>query len=126
MRKILPIVVLAALAACGQQASSDKDKAAAAPVAATGPHSNAAPGRYTQTKADGSMVITDLQADGTYSNWIAGAQTETGKWAIKNNKTCFTPDGGKERCSSDGPMGADGSYTVTPDEGTPYTMTKTA
>jgi hypothetical protein len=121
------MIALAALAACGQgQASADKTQAAAEPAAAAGPHSNAAPGTYTQVKADGSMVITHLEADGTYTDWVAGAMTETGKWAVKNNKTCFTPADGKERCGADGPIGADGSYTVTPDEGSPYTVTKTA
>jgi hypothetical protein len=127
MRKVVSIVALAALAACGQgNSTTDNKQAAAAPAVAAGPHSNAAPGTYTQVKADGSMVITHLEADGTYTDWVAGAMTESGKWAVKDNKTCFTPADGKERCSSDGPMGADGSFTVTPDEGTPYTVTKTA
>jgi hypothetical protein len=125
MNRILPIATLALLAACNQSAPG-VDKAQAAAATPAGPHSNAAPGTYTEHRADHSMVITHLEADGTYTNWVAGAMTESGKWAVENNKTCFHPTKGEARCGSDGPMGADGSYTVTPDEGEPYTVTKTA
>ncbi len=127
MRKVLPIVALAALAACNQsQSAADTSAAAAEPPAATSPHSNAAPGTYVRTAADGSMTTTMLQSDGKYSSWVAGSQTETGKWAVKNNETCFMPDGGKERCGSDGPIQPDGRFRVTPDQGDPYTVQKTA
>jgi hypothetical protein len=125
MRKIVPILALAALAACGQGKTAPQ-AAAAEPPAATAPHSNAAPGTYVRTAADGSVTILRLQGDGTYSTWVAGAQTEIGKRAVKNDKSCFTPDGGKERCSSDGPMQPDGRFRVTPDEGDAYTLQKTA
>lgn len=123
MKILIPIAALATLAACNQSApAADK-----AQVAQAGPHSNAAPGTYTEHRADHSMVITHLDADGSYTNWVAGAMTESGKWAVENNKTCFHPTGdGKVRCGSDGPMGSDGTYTVTPDEGAPFTVTKTA
>lgn len=127
MRKIVSIAALAALAACGQiQSADEQSKAPADPPAATAPHSNAAPGTYVRTTADGSMTTTMLQGDGTYSTWVAGAQTEVGKWAVKNNETCFTPDQGKQRCGSDGPMQPDGRFRVTPDQGDPYTLQKTA
>jgi len=124
MIKFVPLFGLAMLAACNQ-AGSDGDKAKdAAPAVATGPHSNAAPGTYTHTDAKGSMVTTFMADDKTYTDWVAGALTERGKWAVENNKTCFHPERGKEYCESDGPVGKDGSYTVTPDEGAPYTVTK--
>ena len=127
MRTILSIASLAALAACGQgNSSTDQAAAPADPPAATSPHSNAAPGIYVRTAQNGSITRTMLQANGTYSNWVAGAQTETGKWAVKNNESCFTPDGGKESCNSDGPMQPDGRFRVTPDNGDPYTVQKTA
>ncbi|HTK72305.1 MAG TPA: hypothetical protein VL331_07420 [Croceibacterium sp.] len=126
MRKVVPILALAALSACGQSQPAGDTAAAAEPPAATAPHSNAAPGTYVRTAVDGSMTTIRLQPDGTYSNWVAGAQTETGKWAVKNDKTCFTPDGGKEQCSSDGPIQPDGRFRVTPDQGAAYTLTKTA
>jgi hypothetical protein len=124
MREILPIVALAALAACGHAKSTDDTaKAAAAPAT---PHSQAAAGTFMRTNADGSMVTEFLAKDGTYTDWVAGAQTESGKWAVKDNKTCFTPKDGTERCSSDGPVGADGTFTETPDGGTAYKVQKTA
>lgn len=124
MRNILPVLALAALAACNQgQSSGDQAQAAAAPA---GPHSNAAPGTFMRTNADGSHVTEFLRSDGTYTDWVAGAQTEAGKWAVKDNKTCFTPDKGNETCSSDSRIGTDGTFTETPDTGAPYTVEKTA
>jgi hypothetical protein len=126
MRKILPIAALATLAACGQSKADDTQQAAAEPPAATAPHSNAAPGTFVRTAADGTMTILRLQPDGTYSTWVAGNETETGKWAVKKDHSCYMPDGGKERCTSDGPIQPDGRFRVTPDEGDPYTLQKTA
>lgn len=127
MRKTLPIVALVALAACGQANSPTKQAAAPAePPAATSPHSDAAPGTYVRTATDGTMTTIRLQPDHTYSDWVAGAETETGKWAVKNNESCFTPDNGKETCSSDGPIQPDGRFRVTPDSGGAYTLQKTA
>jgi len=118
MRIILPIVALAALAACGQAKSNDAATKAA-------PHSNAVPGKFVRTNADGSMVTEILKNDGTYADWGRGVMTESGKWAVKNNKTCFTPDGGNEICAADGPVGADGTFTETPDGGAAYQVEKT-
>ena len=123
MKILISIAALAALTACGQSApGTEKAKAATAP---TGPHSNAAPGTFVMTGADGSMTTMFLKNDGTYTNWVAGEMRESGKWAIENNKTCFHPDKGEVRCGSDGPIGDDGSYTVTPDSGAPYQVRKT-
>lgn len=121
MKILLPIAALAVLAACNQSAPAAE--AQAAPAA---PHSNAAPGTYTEHRADHSMVITHLDADGSYTNWVAGAMVESGKWAVEDNKTCYHPAKGEPRCGADGPMGSDGTYTVKPDKGAPYTVTKTA
>lgn len=123
MRYLLPIVALAALAACGQAKSTDDAAKAAAPAA---PHSQAAAGTFMRTNADGSMVTEFLSKDGTYTDWVAGAQTEAGKWEVKDNKTCFTPKGGKERCAADSPVGSDGTFTETPDGGAAYKVQKTA
>jgi hypothetical protein len=124
MKTLLPIVGLAMLAACSQSSAPTADKAEAA--APAGPHSNAKPGTYVHTDAKGAMVTTFLSDDGLYTNWVAGAMVERGKWAVEDNKTCFHPENGKAYCGSDGPIGKDGSYTVTPDEGAPYTVTKTS
>jgi hypothetical protein len=124
MKTVLPIIGLVLLAGCNHAApGADKAQAAAAPA---GPHSNAAPGTYTHTDAKGSMITTFMADDKTYTDWVAGAMTERGKWAVENDKTCFHPENGKEYCQSDGPVSKDGSYTVTPDAGAPYTLSKSA
>jgi hypothetical protein len=123
MIKYVSIAALGMLAACSNTApAGDKAKAE---TAAAGPHSNAAPGTYTHM-ANGHMIITHLESDGSYSDWVAGERTEAGTWKIEDNKTCFTPEKGEKRCTSDGPIAADGTYTATPDQGEPYTVTKTA
>lgn len=124
MNRILPIAALALLAACNQSAPG-ADKAQAATAAPAAPHSNAGPGTFTHVNAAGTMVISHLENDGSYTDWVAGEMKEAGTWKIEDNKTCFHPTNGKARCSSDGPMAADGSYTTTPDEGAPYAVTKT-
>jgi hypothetical protein len=123
MKSLLPFVGLAMLAACNQSQPASEKAEATQPA---GPHSNAAPGTFVHSDAKGAMITTFLSADGLYTNWIAGAMVERGKWAVEDNKTCFHPENGKEYCGSDGPMGKDGSFTVTPDAGAPYTVTKTS
>jgi hypothetical protein len=83
MKTFVSLIALATLAACGQGQAAPDEAAAVEPPAATAPHSNAAPGTYVRTAADGSTTTYQLQADGTYSTWVGGAQTETGKWAVK-------------------------------------------
>jgi hypothetical protein len=123
MITVLPIFGLVLVGGCNHAApGGDKAQAAAAPA---GPHSNAAPGTYTHTDAKGSMITTFMADDKSYTDWVAGAMTERGKWAVENNKTCYTPDKGDKHCTSDGPIGPDGTYTATPDQGEPYTVTKT-
>jgi hypothetical protein len=121
MREILPIVALAALVACGQAKSNDE--AAQTPAA---PHSNAQAGTFMRTNADGSLLTEILKDDGSYTYWAGGAMTESGKWAVKDNKTCFTPEDGTERCATDGAVGSDGTFTETPDGAPAYKVEKTA
>ena len=113
---------LAMMAGCSQGApAGDKAQAAEAPA---GPH--AAPGTFVRTGADGKMTTVFLAKDDTYTSWVGGAMTESGKWAVKDNKNCFTPAKGAATCSADGPIAADGSFTETPDQGAPYTVRKSA
>jgi hypothetical protein len=128
MRGLLPIVALAALAACNQNQSADQSaQAEATPAAPATPHSNAAPGTFVRTAADGKVTTLFLATDGTYTEWMAGAMTDSGTWSVEDNKSCFkSKDADKPQCSTDGPMGADGTFTETPDDGQPYTVQKTA
>jgi hypothetical protein len=127
MKRTLAVLAIGMLAACGsnETAEAPAEDTAVAETADTG--SNAAPGTYEVTMADGSMMTATLAEDGTYTDTVDGEVTETGVWAIVGEKTCFTPAEGSEgtpMCYSDSPMGEDGTFTATPDEGDPITVRK--
>ena len=129
MKKLVLIAAVAALSACNQNkaepAPAASEAAAPTPAASALPAAADMAGTY-EFDYKGKATTSVMKADGTYEDSQDGKVTETGKWTVKDNKSCFTPEKGKEQCTSDGPMGSDGTFTVTPDEGAPYTVTKTA
>jgi hypothetical protein len=128
MKRFILAIATAALAACNQSEPADApaDEATAAqPVAA--PASNATPGTYQVTQADGSTRTTVLGTDHSYTDTVGGEVVEKGSWATVGGKTCFTPsegEGAVAMCYSDSPIGEDGTFTATPDEGDPITVKK--
>lgn len=83
------------------------------------------PGTYTATAADGSVMTTVINADGTYTDTDAeGTLVAEGSWAVVDGKTCFTPttEGVTAMCFSESEPAEDGSFTATPDEGDPVTV----
>lgn len=128
MRNLILVMAPLALAACGEAAEEPApveepvvEETAAAMTSANG----SAPGAYTVTMADGSTITSTLNGDGTYVDTDAtGAVTEEGTWAVVDGKTCFTPttEGATAMCYTESAPGADGSFTVTPDEGEPMTV----
>lgn len=129
MKKLVLLAALAALSACSQKAEESKETAAtptetAAPAApAAAPDSGPAPGTYDVKMADGSMGSTIINADGTYSDTDAKGKVVKGKFAHKDGKDCFDPDGADpEMCWTTEAPGADGSFKATSADGTVVTV----
>lgn len=128
MKKLILLAALAALSACSQKAEESKDSAAApaetaAPVADANP--GTAPGSYDVKMADGTAASTVINADGTYVDTDAKGNTvKKGKFAHKDGKDCFDPDGDEaEACWGLSPVAADGSFTATAPDGMTVTVT---
>ncbi len=122
MKKLILLASCAALASCsGKEPAADETTApaaeatvAAAPAAAQ----VVAPGSYDVTYPDGTKAVETLLADGTYvARDTADKVTEKGKWAAKDGKTCFTPEGKAEECFTESARSADGSFTATGADG---------
>ena len=130
MHKLIPLIGLAVLTACGQgQSSSEPTAQAAAAEPAPQPSSRAQPGTYNVTESDGTKMTSVLAADHSYTNTVHGQKVEAGAWAIVGGRTCFTPSegaGAVARCYADSPIDKDGSFTATPDQGSPITVKKIA
>ncbi|WP_374405494.1 hypothetical protein [Pelagerythrobacter sp.] len=132
MKKLISIAAVAVLAACSQQA--EDPAAPAATTAATqtpadtvaisqlaGPE---AAGSYEVTWADGTVTTTMINADGTYVDTMDGDETSHGTWAVKEGKSCLTPEGGAELCWTDGTRADDGSWEATAEDGTKVIVRK--
>ena len=124
MKKFAIVASIALLAACGAKKDAAADpaatesamaSAAATPAAVETP----APGSYDVTGPDGKTGTTTLMADGSYVNRDAdGKVVGKGTMAVKDGKTCFTPEGGKpDECYTDSARAADGSFTATDAKG---------
>jgi hypothetical protein len=52
-------------------------------------------------------------------------EVATASWRVVDGRRCFTSseEGATESCGTAGEPGEDGSFTVTPDDGEPYTVT---
>ena len=133
MKKLILIAAITALSACNNTADDTAtdttamatETAMATPDAAATPMTMAdAAGTYDVKAADGSMMTTTINADGTYVDMKDGKETEKGMMAMKDGKTCFTPTGGSETCYTDGPRAADGSWVSTAADGTKVTVMK--
>ncbi|MGV2496433.1 hypothetical protein [Pelagerythrobacter aerophilus] len=137
MRSLVLIAAMVALSACSQGADetpapADTTDAAAVPAEtadAAGGTTSAlaaedAAGTYTVTWADGTITSTTINDDGTYVDMMEGEETAHGVWAVKEGKSCLTPEGGAELCWTDSAPGADGSWTATADDGTTVTVVK--
>ncbi|WP_447753524.1 hypothetical protein [Sphingopyxis fribergensis] len=128
MKKLVLLAALTALSACSQKAEESKDPAAApAETAAPAPTAPAgtAPGNYDVKMADGTVASTVINVDGTYADADpTGKVVKKGKFAHKDGKDCFDPDGDEaEECWSLSPVAADGSFTATNPAGTKVTVT---
>lgn len=124
MRKILTAMAILpfVLSACSQEpaeAPAEEPSAeAAAPASGTG--NGSPPGAYQATAADGTVTISTINADGTYTDSDAqGAVVAEGTYAVVDGKTCFMPatEGVTPMCYTESAPGPDGSFTATGDDG---------
>jgi hypothetical protein len=134
MRKIILIAAVAALAACSKSepapeatdaatAPEATPAAAAEPLAADGKSSV---GTFKVTTSDGTVVMEEVKADGTYVDTVDGKVVETGKWNQKSpEQYCFTKDeeGATEKCNTEG-VDAKGVWTSTNAEGKTSTVVR--
>lgn len=132
MKSLVLIAATVALSACSQggeetPAPAETTEAAAAPTDTARTSALAGPdaaGTYTVTWADGTITTTVINDDGTYIDMMDGEETARGTWAVKDGRSCLTPEGGAELCWTDSEPAADGSWTATADDGTTVTVTK--
>jgi hypothetical protein len=128
MLKLALILGTLALTACSSEPAEEEAPAeepvVEEPAAMTAANGSPA-GAYSATGADGTVTISTLNADGTYTDTDeAGTVLAEGTWAVTDGKTCFTPttEGVEPMCYTETAPGADGSFTATPDEGEPLTV----
>ncbi len=128
MKKLMMIAALSALTACSQQAEKTAD-ADTAPVEAAAPasaDSTSPVGDYDVKMADGKMAKTSINADGTYVDTGPDGKEVKGKYARKDGKDCFDPEGDEaEACWTSTTPAADGSFTSTGPDGATVTVTPT-
>lgn len=127
MKKLIAIASIAALAACQSEPAEEpvaEETVTEAPEAVTVANGSA-PGTYEATAADGTVMTTVINEDGTYTDSDAeGNVVAEGNWAVVDGKTCFTPttEGVEAMCFTESEPAEDGSFTATPDEGDPVTV----
>jgi hypothetical protein len=129
LRNLLLIAAPLALAACAEEpaevAPTAEDTVATEPLAMVTANGTA-PGTFMVTAADGTTTTTILNEDGTYLDLAEdGSTVAEGSWSVVDDKTCFMPvtEGVETMCYSESEPGTDGSFTATPDEGEPVTVT---
>lgn len=121
MKKIMIIAALAAVSACSKpapapEAAATTDAAAAAPAAEVLAADGKTPvGKFKITEADGTVIMEDDKADGTYTDTDAsGKVVESGTWVQKSPEHfCFTKDApdAKEQCTTEA-IDAKGVWTA--------------
>ena len=133
MRKLAFVIVPLVLAGCSSEpaevAPVEEPATVEAEVEGMVTANGSQPGTYEATTADGIMNTSVLNADGTYTDTAAdGTVQAEGTWAVTEGKTCFSPttEGAEGRCFTESDVAEDGSFTATPDEGEPVTVTPVA
>lgn len=118
MKKLILIAAVAALAGCNKQAEeapAPTETAAATETAAT---ATTAPGTYTVTDDKGPAGTTVINADGTYVDTAPDGKEVKGKFASKDGKDCFDPEGDEpEVCWTITAPGANGAFKATTPDG---------
>lgn len=110
MKRIALLAALAAVTACSKPAPAPEAEATAAAEASAPVAENIAAdgkssvGTYKVTRPDGTVVMDEVKADGTYSTTKDGKVVETGRWEQKSPALyCYTPDkpDAKQECAEE-------------------------
>jgi len=107
-----------ATASASEAAASESAAPATAPVAGT----------YEVSDAAGKAVASvEVRADGGYTRTPVKGLAQSGVVKVTDGKTCFDPSGDEgPTCYVDSPMGADGTFTATMEDGSVLTVKKKA
>jgi hypothetical protein len=121
MKKIMIIAAFAVVSACSKEAPAPEaaattEAAAATPAAEVMAADGKSPvGKFKITEADGTVIMEEAKADGTYVDTDAsGKVVETGTWVQKSpDHFCFTKEGAgsKEKCTTEA-VDAKGVWTA--------------
>lgn len=129
MKKLFVIAVCASLAACGGNEADDTTVAPQEPITeapAADPALANAAGTYEMTAPDGTVMMRNVNADGTYSTQTDGTAGETGMVRLDGEAMCYDPEGpDPESCWTAGEVAADGSFEVTDGVGGTMTVRRT-
>lgn len=127
MKKIVLLAAIAALSACSKKSEEAVPAAAETTATASVAADDSAVGSYDVKMADGTVGKTVINADGTYTDTDPKGAEIKGKFARKDGKDCFDPEGEEpEMCWTIEPPAADGSFkATTPDGKMTVTVTKT-
>lgn len=120
MKRLIVVAAFAAVAACSKPAPAPEATASAEAMPAPAAQVMAADGKpsvgkFKITEADGTVIMEEDKADGTYVDTDAsGKVVETGKWVQRSPEHfCFTKDapGAKEQCTTEA-VDAKGVWTA--------------
>lgn len=124
MKTFAMLLAATALAACSSEPAEEAvETPAATETAAAGDLT----GTYEVTRPDGTGMTVAVKADGTYTESAGGKVLEEGTWSQTDGKSCFTPTEDPENrvfCYANSAPSADGTFTLTPDEGEALTVKK--
>lgn len=127
MKKLIALAAIATLAACGERAEETPAPADTATAEATTAATDDMSGVYDVKMADGSVLKSTINADGTYVDVAADGTETRGTFTRANGQDCFDPEGDEPaECWTVAAPNADGSFTATTVDGkTTVTVTRT-
>ncbi len=123
MRNLAILMTTCLIVACSDGSATDTGEAAAPAVTTA---NGSPPGTYYVAAADGTASLVTLHSDGTYSQITPeGTYPAQGTFSVVDGLTCFRVRqvGAEPSCYAETERGPDGSYTATPPDGNPLTVT---
>lgn len=130
MRKLLTVVAIASLCACGQADEPSQEPEATGVAAPDVPDGGPVVGSYSVTAEDGETMSWTNNEDGTYASVMADGSEGSGTYAMAGREYCYDPEGDgeglEEVCLAFSDAGEDGSWVSTRPDGTQSTVIRVA